>query len=58
MAQAAGLLGIFERRDQVGERGVVDAAATFGRGDGEADGQVGLPDARGPEEDHVFPAAR
>ncbi|HVH66662.1 MAG TPA: hypothetical protein VM716_02240 [Gemmatimonadales bacterium] len=46
VAQAAGLLGVFKRRDQVGKRGVVDAATAFRCGDGETDGEVGLPHAR------------
>jgi hypothetical protein len=48
------LLRILERGDEVGERGVVDAAATLGRGDGEAHGQVRLPDARRPEEHDIL----
>ncbi len=56
VAQPARLLGVLERRDEVGEGGVVDAAAAFGRGDGEADRQVGLPDAGGSEEHHILPA--
>jgi hypothetical protein len=48
------LLRVLERRDEVGERGVVDAAAALGRGDGEAHGQVRLPDARRPKEHHIL----
>ncbi len=54
MAQSAALLRVLQRRDQVGERRVVDAAPALGCGDGETDGEVGLPDARGPEEDHIL----
>src|SRR5437763_8842115 len=54
VAQSPRLLRVLERRDEVGERGVVDAAAALGRGDGEAHGQVRLPDTRGPEEHHIF----
>ena len=50
------MLRVLEGRDEVGERGVVHATAALGRGDGEAHGQVGLPDARGPEKDHILPA--
>src|SRR2546426_2041345 len=48
VAQPAGLLGVLERRDEVGERGVVDAAPALGRSDRVAEGQVGLPTPGGP----------
>ena len=54
--QAAGGLRFFERRDQVGERAVVDAPAALRRRDGETDRQVRLADARRPEEDHILAA--
>ncbi len=54
VAQSPRLLRVLGRRDEVGERGVVDAAAALGRGDGEAHGQVRLPDARRPEEHHIL----
>ena len=54
--QTAGGLRLFERRDQVGERAVVDAPAALRRGDGETDRQVRLADARRPEEDHILAA--
>src|SRR5690606_12015885 len=47
-------LRLFERRDQVGKRAVVDAPATLRRGDGKADGQVRLADARRSKEDHIL----
>jgi hypothetical protein len=56
LAEAAGGLGFFERSDEVGERTVVDAAPALGAGNGQADGEVGFPDPRGPEEDDVFSA--
>ncbi len=54
--QPAGGLGLLERGDQVGQGAVVDPPAALGRGDGQADGQMSLPDARRAEEDHVLPA--
>lgn len=54
LLQVAGLLGVFERRDQVGERPVVEASATLRRGDGETDREMGLPNARWPEEDDIL----
>ncbi|MEQ8329687.1 MAG: hypothetical protein RH859_04405 [Longimicrobiales bacterium] len=45
MAELARGLGLLEGGDEVGEGAVVDAPTVLGRGDGQADGQVGLPDA-------------
>ena len=49
-------LRFFERRDQVRERTVVDAATALRGGDREADRQVRLADARRPEEDDILAA--
>src|SRR5262245_55029716 len=54
--QAARSLRLFERRDQISERAVVDAPAALGGGDGETDRQVGLPDPRRAEEDDILAA--
>src|SRR5690606_31675491 len=47
-------LGLLEARDEIGERAVVDAPPTLGRGNGQADGQVGFADAGRTQEDHVL----
>lgn len=49
-------LGLFQRRDQVGERAVVDPPAALGRRDSETDRQMRLADPWRAEEDHVFAA--
>src|SRR5690348_6827504 len=49
-----GRLRLFERGDQVGERAVVDAAATLRRGDRQTDREVRLADAGRPEEDDIL----
>ena len=54
LAEPASGLGFLEGRDQVGERAVVDAAPALRTGDREADGEVGFPDPRRPEEDYVL----
>src|SRR5690606_38109431 len=47
-------LGLFEAGDEIGERAVVDAPPTLGRGNGQADGQVRLADAGRAQEDDVL----
>src|SRR5690606_18802970 len=47
-------LGLFEAGDEIGERAVVDAPPTLGRGNGQADRQVRLADAGRTQEDHVL----
>jgi hypothetical protein len=47
-------LGLFERRDQVRERAVVQPAAALRGGDCQADRQVRLPDPERPEEDDIL----
>src|SRR5690606_9444920 len=54
LPEMSGGLSLLERRDQIGEGAVVDAAAVLGRGDRQAQGKVRLPDARRPKEDHVL----
>src|SRR5689334_24186140 len=54
--QPAGGLRLLERRDQVGQRAVVDASAALCGGDGETDRQMRCADARWPEEDHILAA--
>src|SRR6266566_4680272 len=54
LAEPTRRLGFLERRDEIGEGAVVDAAATLGGGDREADREVGLPHTGRPEEDDVF----
>ena len=45
-SQLAGGLGFFERSDEVGQSAVVDSAPALSSGDGEADRQMRLADAR------------
>ena len=52
--QMARLLGLFERRDQVSERALVDASATLRCRDGEADREMCFPDARWARENHIL----
>ncbi len=52
--EMAGLLRIFEPRDQIGERRVVHAAPALRGDDRETDGQMRLADAGGPEEDDIL----
>jgi len=53
-SQLPGDFGFFERGDEVGQGAVVNSAPALSRGNGEADGQMGFSDARGPEEDDVL----
>ena len=53
-SQLAGGLGFFERRDEVGQSAVVDSASALSRGDGEADREMRLADARRAEKDDVL----
>ena len=53
-SQLPGELGFFERGNEVGQGAVVDPAPALSRGNGEADGQVSLPNAGRPEEHHVL----
>ena len=53
-SQLAGGLGFFERGDEVGQSAVVDSAPALSRGNGEADREMRLADARRAEEDDVF----
>ena len=53
-SQLAGGLGFFERGDEVGQSAVVDSAPALSRGNGEADREMRLADARRAEEDHVL----
>ena len=54
MAQSSRSLRLLQRGDEVGQRPVVHPASGLGGRDGKADGQVGLSDARWPEEHHVL----
>src|SRR5215207_7256366 len=60
VTEATRLLRLLERRDQVGERAVVDASSALRRGDGETDGEtdgeVALAHVGRPQEDHVLVA--
>jgi hypothetical protein len=47
-------LRFFQRRDQVGERAVVDASAALGGGDRQADGQMRHADPWRSKEDHIL----
>jgi hypothetical protein len=53
--EPAGRLGLLERGDEVGGGGVVHPPAVLGRGDRQANGEMGLSHTRGPEEDHILP---
>lgn len=59
-AEAAGELAtdlrLFERRDEIGERRVVDAPSALRRGDGETDGEMRFADAGRAEKDDILPA--
>src|SRR5689334_16267673 len=52
--QPTGGLRLLKRRDEIGERAVVDAPAALRRGNGETDRQVRFADAGRPEEDHIL----
>jgi hypothetical protein len=47
--QMARLLRVLERRDEIGERAVVDPSSALCRRDGETDREMRFPDARRPE---------
>ena len=48
------LLRVFQSRDQIRQRRIVDAASTLGSGDGETDREVGFADAWRPEEHDIL----
>src|SRR5690606_29857847 len=54
LLELAGGLRLFQAGDEIGQRAVVDAASALGRGDRQADGQVGLSDPGRAQEDHVL----
>jgi hypothetical protein len=54
--QAAGGLGLFQGRNQIGERAVVHAPAALRGRDGETNGQVCFADTGRPEKDHILSA--
>ena len=48
------MLRLFQRRNEIGERPVVDPPTALRGGDRETDGEVGFPDARWPEENDIL----
>src|SRR5690606_41251332 len=54
LLELAGGRRLFQAGDEIGQRAVVDAASALGRGDRQADGQVGLSDPGRAQEDHVL----